>query len=205
MSTYETMSVHLETERLILRPWAESDAAELRALHSERCNGTPTVEYTRTLIAKQAVGEGARPLHPQAVQRAARWCGRRDRLDRASVQVPQLGLPCSDVRRSDPWPDQPARPAVPRCCAASVASRVLLGHGRTCALTPRAGGDQHPPVRDGPHTPRESGDPLFETIKLLTCTRCGPGRCYPGAGMTASTDVVTWSARSTVPALFVRQ
>jgi RimJ/RimL family protein N-acetyltransferase len=47
------MSFHLETERLRLRPWAESDADELRVLHSERGNGTPTVEHTRTLIAKQ--------------------------------------------------------------------------------------------------------------------------------------------------------
>ncbi|WP_269854635.1 GNAT family N-acetyltransferase [Streptomyces sp. RPT161] len=52
MSTYETMSFHLETKRLILRPWAESDAAEFRALLSERGNGTPTVEHTRTAIAK---------------------------------------------------------------------------------------------------------------------------------------------------------
>ncbi|MFE9965417.1 GNAT family N-acetyltransferase [Streptomyces sp. NPDC005525] len=51
MSTYETMSFHLETERLILRPWAESDAAEFCALLSERGNGTPTVEHIRRSIA----------------------------------------------------------------------------------------------------------------------------------------------------------
>lgn len=52
MTTYGTMPFHLETERLILRPWAESDTAELRALRAERGEGTSTVEYTRTLIAK---------------------------------------------------------------------------------------------------------------------------------------------------------
>ncbi|MEU0183446.1 GNAT family N-acetyltransferase [Streptomyces sp. NPDC006207] len=52
MSTYETMAFHLETERLILRPWAESDAAEFSALLSERGNGTPTVERIRTAIAE---------------------------------------------------------------------------------------------------------------------------------------------------------
>ena len=52
MSTYETMSYHLETERLILRPWAESDAAEFCALLSERGNGTPTVEHIRSSIAE---------------------------------------------------------------------------------------------------------------------------------------------------------
>jgi RimJ/RimL family protein N-acetyltransferase len=52
MTTYETMPFHLETERLILRPWAESDAAEFCALLSERGKGTPTVEHIRTSIAE---------------------------------------------------------------------------------------------------------------------------------------------------------
>ncbi|MFC8080604.1 GNAT family N-acetyltransferase [Streptomyces sp. NPDC057307] len=52
MPTYETMSYHLETRRLTLRPWAESDAAEFSALLSERGNGRPTVEYARTSIGK---------------------------------------------------------------------------------------------------------------------------------------------------------
>ncbi|MEU0663358.1 GNAT family N-acetyltransferase [Streptomyces lavendulocolor] len=52
MTTYETMPFHLETERLILRPWAESDAAEFCALLSERGKGTPTVEHVRTSIAE---------------------------------------------------------------------------------------------------------------------------------------------------------
>ncbi|MFB7586066.1 GNAT family N-acetyltransferase [Streptomyces sp. NPDC056169] len=51
MATYETMSFHLETERLILRPWAESDAAEFCALLGERGKGTPPVERIRTAIA----------------------------------------------------------------------------------------------------------------------------------------------------------
>jgi RimJ/RimL family protein N-acetyltransferase len=46
------MSFHLETKRLRLRPWAELDAEDLRALHAERGSGTPTVEHTRALIAK---------------------------------------------------------------------------------------------------------------------------------------------------------
>jgi hypothetical protein len=47
------MLFHLETERLRLQPWAEPDADELRVIHSERGDGTPTAEHTRTLIAKQ--------------------------------------------------------------------------------------------------------------------------------------------------------
>jgi RimJ/RimL family protein N-acetyltransferase len=52
MPTYETMPFHLETERLVLRPWAESDAAEFCALLSERGKGTPTVEHIRSSIAE---------------------------------------------------------------------------------------------------------------------------------------------------------
>ncbi|MGY0021226.1 GNAT family N-acetyltransferase [Streptomyces sp. cg35] len=52
MTTYETLPFHLETERLILRPWADSDAAEFCALLSERGKGTPTVERARTSIAE---------------------------------------------------------------------------------------------------------------------------------------------------------
>ncbi|MFE6778495.1 GNAT family N-acetyltransferase [Streptomyces sp. NPDC057702] len=51
MSTYETMSFHLETDRLTLRPWVESDAAEFCALLAERGDGTPPVERIRTAIA----------------------------------------------------------------------------------------------------------------------------------------------------------
>ncbi|WP_405781205.1 GNAT family N-acetyltransferase [Streptomyces sp. NBC_00859] len=52
MATYGTMPFHLETERLILRPWAQSDAAEFSALLGERGKGTPTVEHTRGSIAE---------------------------------------------------------------------------------------------------------------------------------------------------------
>ncbi|MCW8220489.1 GNAT family N-acetyltransferase [Streptomyces griseolus] len=52
MTAFATMPYHLETERLTLRPWAESDAAEFCALLSERGKGTPTVEHIRTSIAE---------------------------------------------------------------------------------------------------------------------------------------------------------
>jgi RimJ/RimL family protein N-acetyltransferase len=53
------MSSHLETERLSLRPWAESDADDLRALHAERGAGTPEVEQVRALIAKHIAATAA--------------------------------------------------------------------------------------------------------------------------------------------------
>ncbi|MFD9637820.1 GNAT family N-acetyltransferase, partial [Streptomyces violascens] len=52
MTTYGTMSFHLETERLLLRPWAESDAAEFCALLSERGKGTPAEKHIRTTNAQ---------------------------------------------------------------------------------------------------------------------------------------------------------
>ncbi|MGW6870028.1 GNAT family N-acetyltransferase [Streptomyces sp. NPDC054904] len=52
MTTYGTMAYHLETERLILRPWAVSDADDFCALLSERGKGTPEVEHIRTSIAE---------------------------------------------------------------------------------------------------------------------------------------------------------
>ncbi|MDQ0988293.1 GNAT family N-acetyltransferase [Streptomyces sp. V2I9] len=51
-TTYKPMPFHLETERLVLRPWAGSDAPEFCALLSERGKGTPPVERIRTSIAE---------------------------------------------------------------------------------------------------------------------------------------------------------
>jgi len=59
MSAYEPMAVHLETKRLSMQPWAESDAGELCALVTERGGRAPAVERCREAIvsglAKTAV------------------------------------------------------------------------------------------------------------------------------------------------------
>lgn len=47
------MTVHLSTERLRLRPWAESDVDEFRALVTERGDGVPSVADIRERIATQ--------------------------------------------------------------------------------------------------------------------------------------------------------
>ena len=49
------MAFHLSTERLRLRPWAESDIDQYRALVTERGNGIPTVENIQERIATQLV------------------------------------------------------------------------------------------------------------------------------------------------------
>lgn len=51
MSTYAPMAVHLETERLTLELWRDTDAADLRALHAERGTGEITLEQAQTTIA----------------------------------------------------------------------------------------------------------------------------------------------------------
>jgi len=47
------MTFYLSTERLRLRPWAESDVDEYRALVTERGNGVPSVAEIRERIATQ--------------------------------------------------------------------------------------------------------------------------------------------------------
>ncbi|MYR13719.1 GNAT family N-acetyltransferase [Streptomyces sp. SID724] len=52
MPTYAPMPCHLETEWLVLRPWAGSDAAAFSDLLAERGKGKPPVERIRTSIGE---------------------------------------------------------------------------------------------------------------------------------------------------------
>ncbi|MEV7612478.1 GNAT family N-acetyltransferase [Streptomyces sp. NPDC089799] len=95
MTTYETMPFHLETERLVLRPWAESDAAELRALKSERGGGTPTptLDDTRALIAKLLTATATTGIALLPVQRRDEgdfigYCGLI--IGRSSLEEPEI-------------------------------------------------------------------------------------------------------------------
>ncbi|MEV4639787.1 GNAT family N-acetyltransferase [Actinoplanes sp. NPDC049548] len=56
MACYQRMTFHLDTERLIMRPWDVNDAESLRALHAERGDGTPSIEDARRLIADMLAG-----------------------------------------------------------------------------------------------------------------------------------------------------
>ncbi|MGW1771178.1 GNAT family N-acetyltransferase [Streptomyces sp. NPDC002104] len=93
MTTYETMQFHLETERLILRPWAESDAAEFCALLSERGKGTPTVEHIRTSIAGLLSATATTGIALLPIQRRDEgdfigYCGLI--IGRATVEEPEI-------------------------------------------------------------------------------------------------------------------
>jgi len=53
MADYQPMAFNLSTERLRLRPWAESDVDEYRALVAERGNGLPSASTIQERIATQ--------------------------------------------------------------------------------------------------------------------------------------------------------
>jgi RimJ/RimL family protein N-acetyltransferase len=53
MADYQPMAFNLSTERLRLRPWAETDVDVFRALVTERGNGVPSVATIKERIATQ--------------------------------------------------------------------------------------------------------------------------------------------------------
>ncbi|MEV6248656.1 GNAT family N-acetyltransferase [Streptomyces sp. NPDC051742] len=93
MPTYEAMVSHLETERLILRPWAESDAAEFCALLSERGKGTPSVERIRTsigelLAATETTGIALLPIQRRDEGDFIGYCGLI--IGRSTLEEPEI-------------------------------------------------------------------------------------------------------------------
>ncbi|MEU6248067.1 GNAT family N-acetyltransferase [Glycomyces sp. NPDC047010] len=93
MSSYEPMSLHLQTERLTLRPWADSDAGRLRDLHAERGNGTPTLEATQGIIEAQlarteTTGIALLPIRRSDEGDLIGYCGLI--VGRASVEEPEI-------------------------------------------------------------------------------------------------------------------
>lgn len=93
MSSYEPMPFHLETERLVLQPWDESFAEELRALHAERGDGTPTIEQTREIIAGAQAGTAATGIATLPIRRRAEgdfigYCGLI--VGRVTVDEPEI-------------------------------------------------------------------------------------------------------------------
>lgn len=93
MSTYELMAAHLETERLTLRPWADTDAEELRALFAERGEGTPTAEEARRDIEvlrerEAAAGISLLPIVRRQEGDVIGYCGLV--VGRSTVEEPEI-------------------------------------------------------------------------------------------------------------------
>ncbi len=93
MTAYKTMPYHLETERLILRPWAESDAAELRDLVAERGKGALTVESVRADIVEMLGATERNGIALLPVQRKAEgdfigYCGLI--IGRSTLEEPEI-------------------------------------------------------------------------------------------------------------------
>ncbi|MEI5033238.1 GNAT family N-acetyltransferase [Streptomyces sp. S1A(2023)] len=93
MSAYATMPFHLETERLILRPWAESDAAEFSELLGERGKGTPPVERIRTsigelLAATETTGIALLPMQRRKEGDFIGYCGLI--IGRSTLEEPEI-------------------------------------------------------------------------------------------------------------------
>ncbi|MYS22353.1 Protein N-acetyltransferase, RimJ/RimL family [Streptomyces sp. DvalAA-14] len=77
---YQPMPLRLETARLTLRPWAESDVDNHRALAAERGAGTPSIERSRQVIATQLAAPALTGIALLAVNRRERgdfigYCG----------------------------------------------------------------------------------------------------------------------------------
>lgn len=92
-TTYEPLPFPLETERLTLRPWDESDAPEFCALLSERGRGTPPVERIRTSIAEFLAGTERTGIALLPVQRREEgdfigYCGLI--VGRATLEEPEI-------------------------------------------------------------------------------------------------------------------
>ncbi|NGO78472.1 GNAT family N-acetyltransferase [Streptomyces sp. YC504] len=93
MTTYETMPYHLETERLLLRPWHASDAAELRDLVAERGKGKLTVESVRDDIAEMLTATETNGIALLPIQRRKEgdfigYCGLI--IGRSTLEEPEI-------------------------------------------------------------------------------------------------------------------
>lgn len=87
------MSLHLETARLVLRPWAASDVDDNRALVAERGDGMPTTEDIQERIATQLAATAQTGIALLTIRRRLEgdfigYCGLI--VGRATVDEPEI-------------------------------------------------------------------------------------------------------------------
>jgi RimJ/RimL family protein N-acetyltransferase len=93
MPAHQPMTFHLETERLTLRLWVESDADDYRELVAERGDGKPTVENIQQRIATQLAataqtGIALLPIRRRVEGDVIGYCGLI--VGRATVDEPEI-------------------------------------------------------------------------------------------------------------------
>jgi RimJ/RimL family protein N-acetyltransferase len=87
------MPMELETERLVLRPWAQGDVEDYRALVAERDTGAVSAETVRERIAGQSAAFERTGIRLMTLRRRAEgdfigYCGLI--VGRASVDEPEI-------------------------------------------------------------------------------------------------------------------
>lgn len=93
MADYEPMQLHLSTDRLLLRPWAQSDVDGYRSLVAERGGGFPSAREARDRIATQFAATARTGLALLPVCRRAEgdfigYCGLI--VGRSSIDEPEI-------------------------------------------------------------------------------------------------------------------
>ncbi|MEU6151359.1 GNAT family N-acetyltransferase [Actinosynnema sp. NPDC047251] len=93
MAPERSMSLHLETERLVMRPWVASDVGEYRALVTERGGGVPAVENIQERIESQLAATARTGIALLTLRRRVEgdfigYCGLI--IGRASLDEPEI-------------------------------------------------------------------------------------------------------------------
>jgi len=123
---YRRMADHLETERLILRPWALTDAEDLSALHAERGDGTPAVDEMRELIARALVladewGFATLPIRRRDAGDFIGYCGLI--VGRSTVDEPEIAFELRQRDHGNGYATESARAVL---AAAAATGRTRL-------------------------------------------------------------------------------
>jgi RimJ/RimL family protein N-acetyltransferase len=95
IADYEPMTCHIETERLLLRPWADPDIDAYRTLVTERGGEMPSIENIRERIASQRSATARTGIALLATVRRAEgdvigYCGLI--VGRSSVDEPEIAF-----------------------------------------------------------------------------------------------------------------
>jgi RimJ/RimL family protein N-acetyltransferase len=95
MDNHPPMSLLLETERLILRPWTDGDVETYRELISERGGGIPSAEVVRGKIAAQhahalEIGITLLAIHRRLSEGVIGYCGLT--TGRATTEEPEIAF-----------------------------------------------------------------------------------------------------------------